>query len=124
MALNGRTVMLALAENETIKRTLVRNGMSKGMVQRFVAGETLDDAIAAARRLKTQHIGTALDLLGENVATEAEAQASADAYISVLTAVAEADLPAPYISIKLTALGLDLGDDLAVANLRRVLTAA
>ena len=124
MALNGRTVMLALAENESVKRTLVQNGMSKGMVQRFVAGETLDDALAAARRLKAQNIGTALDLLGENVATEAEASASTEAYIGVLTAVAEADLPPPYISIKLTALGLDLGDGLAAANLRRVLVAA
>ena len=116
--------MLALAENESVKRTLVRNGMSKGMVQRFVAGETLDDALAAARRLKAQNIGTALDLLGENVATEVEAAASTEAYIGVLTAVAEADLPPPYISIKLTALGLDLGDPLAAANLRRVLVAA
>jgi proline dehydrogenase len=124
MALNGRMVMLALAENETVKRALVRNGMSKGMVQRFVAGETLDDALAAVRRLKAQNIGTALDLLGENVATEAEASASADAYIGVLTAVADAKLPAPYISIKLTALGLDLGDALAAANLTRLLTAA
>ena len=124
MALNGRAVMLALAENETVKRTLVQNGMSKGMVQRFVAGETLEDAINAVRRLKTQNISTALDLLGENVATEAEASASADAYIGVLTAVADAGLPAPYISIKLTALGLDLSDDLATANLTRILTAA
>ena len=124
MTLNSRTVMLALAENETIKRTLVQNGMSKGMVQRFVAGETLEDALEAARRLNTKNIGTALDLLGENVATEAEASASTEAYIGVLTAVAEADLPPPYISIKLTALGLDLGDALAAANLRRVLTAA
>ena len=124
MVLNGRTVMLALAENESVKRTLVRNGMSKGMVQRFVAGETLDDALAAARRLKAQNIGTALDLLGENVATEVEAAASTEAYIGVLTAVAEADLPPPYISIKLTALGLDLGDALAATNLRRVLVAA
>ncbi len=124
MALNGRTVMLALAENESVKRTLVQNGMSKGMVQRFVAGESLDDALAAARRLNAQNIGTALDLLGENVATEAEASASTEAYIGVLTAVAEADLPPPYISIKLTALGLDLGDALAAANLRRVLFAA
>ncbi len=124
MALNGRTVMLALAENESVKRTLVQNGMSKGMVQRFVAGENLEDALAAAQRLKAQNIGTALDLLGENVATEAEAAASTEAYIGVLTAVAEADLPPPYISIKLTALGLDLGDALAAANLRRVLTAA
>ena len=124
MALNGRTVMLALAENEGVKRTLVRNGMSKGMVQRFVAGETLGDALAAARRLKAKNIGTALDLLGENVATEAEASASTNAYIGLLTAVAGADLPPPYISIKLTALGLDLGDELAAGNLRRVLVAA
>ena len=124
MALNGRAVMLALAENETVKRTLVQNGMSKGMVQRFVAGETLDDALNAVRRLKAQNISTALDLLGENVATEAEASASADAYIGVLTAVADANLPAPYISIKLTALGLDLSDALAAANLTRILTAA
>jgi len=123
MALNGRAVMLALAENEAVKRTLVQNGMSKGMVQRFVAGETLDDALAAARRLQTRSINTALDLLGENVATEEEASASSDAYIGVLTAVADAKLPAPYISIKLTALGLDLGEELASANLKRILTA-
>ena len=116
--------MLALAENETVKRTLVQNGMSKGIVQRFVAGETLGDAIAAARRLQALHIGAALDLLGENVATEAEARASTDAYIEVLKAVADAGLTSPYISIKLTALGLDLGDDLAAVNLQRVLTAA
>ncbi len=124
MALNGRAVMLALAENEAVKRTLVQNGMSKGMVQRFVAGETLDDALGAARRLQTQQINTALDLLGENVATEAEAAASTDAYIGVLTALADAKLPSPYISIKLTAIGLDLGDALAADNLRRILTAA
>ena len=124
MALSSRAVLLALAENQTVKRTLVQNGMSKGMVQRFVAGETLDDALAAARRLQTQKINTALDLLGENVATEAEAKASAEAYIEVLSAMAEADLPSPYISIKLTALGLDLGDEVAAANLKRVLTAA
>ena len=124
MALNGRTMMLALAENESVKRTLVQNGMSKGMVQRFVAGESLEDALAAAQRLKAQNISTALDLLGENVATEAEASASTEAYIGVLSAVAGSDLPPPYISIKLTALGLDLGDALATANLHRVLTAA
>ena len=116
--------MLALADNAAVKRTLVRNGMSKGMVQRFVAGETLGDALEAARRLHARRIGAALDLLGENVATEAEAAASADAYIGVLTAVAGSDLPPPYLSIKLTALGLDLGDTLAAANLRRVLAAA
>ncbi len=124
MPLNSRAVMLALAENETIKRTLVQNGMSKGIVQRFVAGETLDDALAAARRLQEKGIGTALDLLGENVATEQEAGEATEAYIRALQAVVEAGLPSPYISIKLTALGLDLSDTLAAQNLLRILKVA
>ena len=124
MLLNSRAVMLALAENETVKRTLVQNGMSKGIVQRFVAGETLEDALATARRLQEKKIGAALDLLGENVATEQEAGEASEAYIRTLDAVAEAGLPSPYISIKLTALGLDLSDGLAAQNLFRLLTAA
>ena len=124
MPLSSRAVMLALAGNDTIKRALVQNGMSKGIVQRFVAGETLEDAIATARRLQEKKIEVALDLLGENVATEQEARAATDAYIRVLDAVAEANLPSPYISIKLTALGLDLSDALAAQNLFRILEAA
>ena len=124
MPLNSRAALLALAGNETIKRTLVRNGMSKGVVQRFVAGETLEEALTTARRLQEKKIGATLDLLGENVATEGEAEAAAQAYIRVLEAVAEAGLPRPYISIKLTALGLDLGDALAARHLRQILTAA
>ena len=93
MTLSSRAVMLALAENDTIKRTLVHNGMSKGIVQRFVAGETLEDALATARRLQEKKIDTAFDFLGENVATEQEASAATDAYIRVLDAAAEADLP-------------------------------
>ena len=124
MPLNSRAVMLALADNDTIKRTLVQNGMSKGIVQRFVAGETLEDALDAARRLQEKKIGAALDLLGENVATEQEACAATDAYIEVLDAFAKAALPSPYISIKLTALGLDLSDAMAAQNLFRILEAA
>ena len=124
MPLNSRAVMLALADNDTIKRTLVQNGMSKGIVQRFVAGETLEDALTTARRLQEKKIGAALDLLGENVAGEQEACAATDAYIGVLDAVAEAGLPSPYISIKLTALGLDLSDAMAAQNLFRILEAA
>ncbi len=124
MSFSSRAVMLALADNDTIKRTLVRNGMSKGIVQRFVAGETLDDALATARRLQERKIGAALDLLGENVATHQEARAATDAYIQVLHSVAETGLPSPYLSIKLTALGLDLNNATATQNLFRILEAA
>jgi len=124
MPLNSRAVMLALADNNAIKRTLVQNGMSKGIVQRFVAGETLEEALVTARRLQEKKIGTALDLLGENVATEPEAKEAASAYIRVLDALAESGLPSPYISIKLTALGLDLSDAMAAQNLSLILTAS
>ena len=124
MPLNSRAVMLALADNNAIKRTLVQNGMSKGIVQRFVAGETLEEALVTVRRLQEKKIGTALDLLGENVATEPEAKEAASAYIRVLDALAESGLPSPYISIKLTALGLDLSDAMAAQNLSLILTAS
>ncbi len=124
MPLSARTLLLSLADNPTVRQTVSKNGLSKGLIQRFVAGETLAEALAAAKGLQAHNINTALDLLGENVATEAEANDAASAYIAVLEALAESGLPSPYISIKLTALGLDLGDELASAHLRRILTAA
>lgn len=124
MPLSARSLLLSLADNPTVRQTVSKNGLSKGLIQRFVAGETLPEALAAAKGLQAHQINTALDLLGENVATEAEAEASASAYITVLEALADSGLPSPYISIKLTALGLDLGDDLAAGHLRRILTAA
>ena len=124
MPLNARTLLLSLADNPAVRQTVSKNGLSKGLIQRFVAGETLPEALAAAQGLQAHHINTAMDLLGENVATEAEADAAASAYIAVLGALAGSGLPSPYISIKLTALGLDLGDDLAIFHLRRILMAA
>ncbi len=124
MSLNSRTVLLSLAQNEEIRQLLVRNGMSKGFVKRFIAGETLPEAIGTARDLQAKQIHAALDLLGENVSTEQEAAEATDAYIRTLDAITEAKLWDGYISIKLTALGLDLGDAIATKNLRRILEAA
>ena len=124
MPLSARRLLLSLADNSTVRQTISQNGLSKGLIQRFVAGETLSEALTAAKGLQAHQINTALDLLGENVATEAEAETAASAYIAVLEALAGSGLPSPYISIKLTALGLDLGDALAAGHLRRLLTAA
>jgi proline dehydrogenase len=93
------------------------------MVERFVAGEELTTALAAARGIADQGMTTTLDLLGENVATEAEAAAAVPTYGETLRRMAAAGLE-PNISLKLTMLGLDLGDDLAVENMRPILTAA
>lgn len=124
MAFNTRSILLTLAQNQFLHRLLVSNGMSKGFVKRFVAGETLAEAVAAAQTLQARHIRTTLDLLGENVGTLSEANAETEAYIDILGALGAANLRDQAISVKLTALGLDLGDKVADDNLRRILGAA
>lgn len=124
MPLSARALLLKLSENTQVKTLLTRNGISQGMVRRFVAGEALPDALATARVLQTSRIRTALDLLGENVGSELEASASTDAYIAVLNALGEAGLSDGYISVKLSALGLDQSDALALHNLKRIADAA
>lgn len=125
MQTSARAALIALSDLPPVKHTLTRTGMTRGFVRRFVAGETWDDALAVARALHTKRIDTAFDLLGENVATDAEAQANADAYLHVLdSAVADRDLRDVYLSIKLTALGMDIGDGVARRHLRALLSAA
>jgi len=124
MPLTARAALVSVAENEVVRQTLTKYGLSKGFVQRFVAGETLDDALATARRLRESGIGAALDLLGEHVRTEREAEAATQAYIRVLDTLDLAHLSPPYLSVKLTALGLDSGDAVAARNLNCLLAAA
>jgi len=115
---------MTLAENESLKKLLVQNGMSKGFVKRFIAGESLEDACSIAISLQEKNIRVALDLLGENVLTAEEADAATDTYIAMLDFLAKAALVDNYISVKLTALGLDQSQALATANLRLILQAA
>jgi proline dehydrogenase len=88
-------------------------------VQRFVAGKTLDDAIAAARRLREAGVTAVLDHLGEHVHAEHQADAARDAYLEALRRVAAERLDA-HISVKLTQLGLDLSFEDCLARLRSV----
>jgi proline dehydrogenase len=80
------------------------------MARRFVAGETLDEALAAARVCNELGMMVSLDYLGENVTTTADAQHSRDAYLEVFEKIAEQKLNAN-VSCKLTALGLDLNTE-------------
>jgi proline dehydrogenase len=77
------------------------------MARRFVAGETLDEAIAAARKCNDVGMLASLDYLGENVATTTDAQRARDAYLEIFERIAQEDLQAN-VSCKLTQLGLDL----------------
>jgi proline dehydrogenase len=115
--------MLAIADRPAVERLIRRNGLSGRLVERFVAGEELDDAINAAQSIAAQGMTTTLDQLGENVATADEARTAVGTYVAILDRMASAGLE-PNISIKLTMLGLDLGDQVAWANVEPILDAA
>ena len=107
-----------------ITRWVANHGPGHRVARRFVAGETLEEGIEAARELNAAGIGAMLDLLGENVESREQAFAATDAYIAILKRIRDDDLADANISIKLTQLGLDIGEDLCEENAERVLEAA
>ena len=121
----AKAIFGALAGSPRLERMASRYGMRspRSFARRFVAGETIDEAIAAARAVEAQGLAHTLDLLGESVGSDAEAGAATDAYLAMIPRIAAADI-GRNISIKLTQLGLDLSPELAEANLRAILAAA
>jgi len=99
-----------LSENEKFGSWVISNGTTRRMARRFVAGETLEEAIAAARRCHEVGMMASLDYLGENVANTSDAQRSHDAYLEIFEAIAQEKLQAN-VSCKLTQLGLDINSE-------------
>ena len=118
-----KDTMLYLARQDGIRKFVSHNTAARRVARRFVAGESLEDAMLVAHTLNKQHISVSLDHLGENVADAAEAESAAADYVRILDRIAAEDAEAN-ISIKLTALGLDISPDLCRANLDRVLARA
>ena len=118
-----RTTLVALSKNKSLQDLIVQVPISRQMARRFVAGETLADAIAAVQSVNAQGMLATLDHLGENVATEAEAVAAADEYLVALDALCAAGVDCN-VSVKLTQMGLDLGDDFCLANVSRIVRSA
>jgi proline dehydrogenase len=105
-----RSTLLKLSENPGFANWVTSNGKTRSMARRFVPGETLDEAIAAARACNDAGMFASLDYLGENVATTSDAQHSRDAYLEVFERIAKERLHAN-VSCKLTQLGLDINVD-------------
>jgi len=112
--------LLYLAQNQSVRNFVVHNRATRGVSRRFVAGEALDDAIEAARALNKRGMHVSLDHLGENVSDEREAAAAAQDYSDILDRIKQAGVDAN-ISIKLTALGLDISQQLCEQNVIRIL---
>ena len=123
MASPLRRFLIELSKNAQMQDVIVGIPASRQMARRFVAGETLDDAIAAIRTTNANRMLATLDFLGEHVDTEAEASVNADEYIRALQAIARAGVNSN-VSIKLTAMGLAIDDDFCYRNVRRIVQQA
>lgn len=117
------TLLIALAGNRRVQHLVETSSLTAPVLRRFVAGESLAEAVAATRALEVQGIGAILDYLGENVTTEAGADAAAQAYLASLERIGALGLDA-HVSVKLTQLGLDQSFEGAVARLRGICRSA
>jgi proline dehydrogenase len=118
-----RSTLLKLSENKSFANLVTSNQTTRKMSHRFVAGETLDEAIAAARVCNHQGMLVSLDYLGENVATAADAQRARDAYLQVFDKISAEKLNAN-VSCKLTQLGLDISAEFCEGQLLSIVERA
>ena len=120
----SRGFVLTLAGSRPLERLASRCGMApRGFARRFVAGETVEEAIEAARALQAKGFHLTLDQLGEGVSTLDEADAASRVYVRTAAAMVEAGIERN-LSLKLSQLGLLLDPAVCTDNLRRVLMAA
>ena len=118
-----RAVLLWLSRRRFIGRFAKWMPLSRPIVARFVAGETLEAALPSLQRLRDAGFRTTVDILGEAVSSEAAARAAADGYVEAIP-VLEAHGLEVNVSIKLSQMGLGLSPELVRENVARILTAA
>ena len=123
-----RRSLLALSRSDRVKKLAVTMPVSSGIVSRYVAGESTEDAVRAVEGLGSDGLLVSLDHLGEDTLDKSQAEHAVDAYLEVIKALAEARAtPRAEVSVKLSAVGQALGDDgerIALDNARRICQAA
>ena len=111
-----RRSLFKASQNQWLREHAPRYGFMRRTVTRFMPGENVEDALAAAQTLASNGIGAVLTHLGENITDRAEAQEVTKHYQDVLDRIRAANLPAE-VSVKLTQLGLDLDNEFCYSNL-------
>lgn len=119
-----RPLILSVAEHAWSKRIVTGTRPGRAVASRFVAGESLEEAMRVAASLDRRRITSMLDLLGENVRTEEQAEAARAAYLDAIAAITSAPDLDCAISLKPTQLGLDVSIDACLANVEPILDAA
>ncbi len=118
-----KKLLLYLSTASWARSIMTNWGIARRVARRFVAGEQLEEAIQATRELNVRGILVTLDYLGESVAAAKDTEEVVAMYLQILDGIHTQNLESS-ISVKLTHLGLDLGEDLCVTNLRHILTRA
>ncbi|MFD3006071.1 proline dehydrogenase [Thermus tengchongensis] len=116
-----RQAVLSVAGNPKVEALI--KGRARSLVRRYVAGESLEEALQAAERLEAEGVHAILDLLGEMVRSEEEARGFQAGILELVRKISERPWP-KYVSLKLTQLGLDLSETLALELLRGILREA
>jgi proline dehydrogenase len=118
-----RQSLLWLSEQQGVFNFVRTNALARKFASRFVAGETVAEAVDAALELHRHGMATSLDLLGESVSHEAEAAAAKDQYLSMLQLLAAGHLD-ENVSLKLTQMGFDVDEDACAQNVRAIVEQA
>jgi proline dehydrogenase len=131
-----RQALLAASHSGGVRRLVESAPYSRGVVRRFIAGEGIDDALRVTRALTDQGLLVTLDNLGEDTRDAAQAAATVDNYVTLIEKLHGAELSArapdagarrpggAEVSVKLSALGQALDEDLAIDNARSICAAA
>lgn len=117
-----RRILLFLSHSSFCQWMAVRFPLTRRVARRFVAGETLDEAMVVAKEMNARGFLTSLDLLGENVDGLGEAEAAVQEVLAAVEALKAEGLQCN-LSVKLTQMGLDEDIEVAKSNLRRILQA-
>lgn len=114
-----RDAFLALSTNPAAHKMVVGLPLARQVTRRFVAGETLNDAVHAVKKLNADGLLATLDHLGESVVNPDDARRAKDDYLVALDAIAEHQLQS-HVSVKLTHMGLDIDPELCLDNMRQI----
>lgn len=117
------SILLRMSESPAWQRRITSWSVTRRVVSRFIPGEELDDAVAAARALNARGMAASLNPVGEHVHSEAEAAAAADSYVEILRRIDAEGLDSN-VSVKLSLLGFDLSQQLCADHMERIVEAA
>jgi proline dehydrogenase len=121
----SKAIFHGLAQVTFLQQLASRYGMRRpgGFARRFIAGESIIEAIGAVQQLPSRGLHLALDYLGESVSSGAAAAAAAAEYVRIFDAMVNSGIERN-VSLKLTQLGLDVDRATAIDNMRRLLEPA